>query len=634
MSKPKKKRLILILILAGVVLAGFFLPRMFSLEDAFPLRRTESAEVRVGEITTTVTGTGNLSMRTGYELSIPQGLEVDEVFVRTGDIVRAGDPLAAFTPISIQTRLAAVQTALYELEQEMQDTQDNTAASTITAPLPGRVERIYAAAHDSVSAVVAAQGALLVLLPDGADVPLAVLGTSGTVDAVHVAAGDAVRRGERLFTLRDADNSANYQTLLHEHAQKTAQLLTLLRLTNTPILYAEFDGIVEQVFIGDEARGNTMPNMPAAPPMGQVPGGMFGGFMRNDHGSADVATSSITRLTQTEPSTENPTAITSLAALQIAAPMIGQVPQTAVTAPGYSGTVTWSPATPVFLPSTVYRAAVRLTANAGYYFDNVIVAELEALSAADVALTDDTLIFTLTYPETPGMELPGGGGGDVQMPPNMTMPPGWENMMPNMTLPPGFGLPSGMPGDFTMPGIGSPPNMDTITAFSIAPADEMQLTILVDQLDILRIGTDMRVTILLDALPDEPVAGAISRISTIGQTTSGGATRYAVEITARRTEQMLPGMSASAVITIDEIANILLIPVEALQEDGARTFVYTALDGSNPAAPTDVTAGASDGLYVQIVSGLSQGDTVYYTVSTQIDRFGGPWGPPGRMPGN
>ena len=45
------------------------------------------------------------------------------------------------------------------------------------------------------------------------------------------------------------------------------------------------------------------------------------------------------------------------------------------------------------------------------------------------------------------------------------------------------------------------------------------------------------------------------------------------------------------------------------------TCVYTALDSETgePASPVMVTTGVSDGETVEILSGLNQGDTIYYS---------------------
>ena len=86
---------------------------------------------------------------------------------------------------------------------------------------------------------------------------------------------------------------------------------------------------------------------------------------------------------------------------------------------------------------------------------------------------------------------------------------------------------------------------------------------------------------------------------------------------------MLEGMSASAKIPIeqaDEKAQeedadgVLLLPIEAIQEDGARFFVYTAYDPQKNQllAPIDIEIGVSDEYFVQVIGPLEEGMTVFY----------------------
>ena len=57
-----------------------------------------------------------------------------------------------------------------------------------------------------------------------------------------------------------------------------------------------------------------------------------------------------------------------------------------------------------------------------------------------------------------------------------------------------------------------------------------------------------------------------------------------------------------------------MIPTAALYDSGSRTYVYTGLDrsGEKPDGRTEVTVGVSDGETAQILSGLEEGQTVWY----------------------
>lgn len=149
-------------------------------------------------------------------------------------------------------------------------------------------------------------------------------------------------------------------------------------------------------------------------------------------------------------------------------------------------------------------------------------------------------------------------------------------------------------------------------AFSIVNEDEAVVSIQVDELDILSVKEGQTAAITMDAVEDQEFEGTITKVSATASGDSSSA-KYPVEITLEKTDDMLYGMSASATIQVDEAENAVLIPVNALQEEGNSTFVYTENDGDgNLSGKVEVTTGLSDGSQVEITSGLEEGDTVYY----------------------
>ena len=100
-----------------------------------------------------------------------------------------------------------------------------------------------------------------------------------------------------------------------------------------------------------------------------------------------------------------------------------------------------------------------------------------------------------------------------------------------------------------------------------------------------------------------------------------------MELTLVRTADMLAGMSARASIPLLTTENIPVIPVAALAENGANTVVYTTYDESTGelGSPVTVTLGVSDGIHVQILSGLELGDSYFYEyydtleISTEVE---------------
>lgn len=155
---------------------------------------------------------------------------------------------------------------------------------------------------------------------------------------------------------------------------------------------------------------------------------------------------------------------------------------------------------------------------------------------------------------------------------------------------------------------------------AITPSETMTIEAPVDELDILSLKLEQTVTITLDALPGQSVTGSVKKISPVGTTEDGGSTKYTVTIEVPRTEEMLDGMNASLRIEVSRLEDVLTIPAAAIYEDGTRTYVYTGIEEKTGELidPVDVETGASDGTIVEILSGLSEGDVVYYRYADSI----------------
>ncbi|MCD8143302.1 MAG: Ig-like domain-containing protein, partial [Clostridiales bacterium] len=157
------------------------------------------------------------------------------------------------------------------------------------------------------------------------------------------------------------------------------------------------------------------------------------------------------------------------------------------------------------------------------------------------------------------------------------------------------------------------------TILSITPRDCMTISISVDELDILSLTEGQEAVITLDALTGQSFTGTVTALDTSG-TNSGGNTKFTAEITMARTEDMLAGMNASVLITLDTTGDVLIIPEAALVEEGNATYVYTSYDASSDTLGdlVEVETGVSDGANVEICSGLSSGDSYYYSYADSL----------------
>lgn len=173
------------------------------------------------------------------------------------------------------------------------------------------------------------------------------------------------------------------------------------------------------------------------------------------------------------------------------------------------------------------------------------------------------------------------------------------------------------------------------TIATISPDKEMSITISIDETDILSLTEGQEASVTIDSIGEDTYEGSVTEISTTASSDSG-VTSYSAVITIDKTDDMLSGMSASVVITIEGVDNALLIPVDALHQTSSTAYVYTEYDESTGefGGMQEVTIGLSNSSYVEITEGLSEGDTVYYTVSEDESGFGGMTDFGGDMEGN
>ena len=159
-------------------------------------------------------------------------------------------------------------------------------------------------------------------------------------------------------------------------------------------------------------------------------------------------------------------------------------------------------------------------------------------------------------------------------------------------------------------------NTELTSAFSIASGDEMTLSVNVDEMDILSIEAGQKATVTFDAIENKEYEGEITSIDKNG-TTSNGTTKYPVEITLTKEDSMMSGMNASVTITTSEVSDALLVPAAAVTEEGNTSYVYTEKDSKTGelSGKTEVQTGDTDGTNIVITSGVSEGDTVYYSMA-------------------
>ena len=140
------------------------------------------------------------------------------------------------------------------------------------------------------------------------------------------------------------------------------------------------------------------------------------------------------------------------------------------------------------------------------------------------------------------------------------------------------------------------------TLCTIYDLSYLEMTLNVDELEILSIKEGQTVTITADAISDRTFTGVVTSVSAAG-TTTGGTTTYPVTIRIDDTGDLLPGMNATAEIEVSSASNALAVPNGSVVRGN---YVLVTKDSPSAAnAVQDMTA--PDGyVYVKITTGTSE----------------------------
>lgn len=139
--------------------------------------------------------------------------------------------------------------------------------------------------------------------------------------------------------------------------------------------------------------------------------------------------------------------------------------------------------------------------------------------------------------------------------------------------------------------------------------DKIFAEVNVDEVDITQVKTGQRARIGVDAYPDEVFPGRVVYIASEA-TKMGGLVVIEVKIELEGSfTHLKPGLTVSTDIIIQEVRNVLILPVEAVNEKGGRYFVSVPSEEGD-SLPREITTGVSDGDFIEIKSGLEEGNLV------------------------
>lgn len=126
-----------------------------------------SAVPEENTISTVLSGGGTLSPQEGTAQSLPQALELETYYVKNGQTVSEGAPIAQVDLVAVKAAISELQEVIDTLDAAIASESSKTNDSVIRSGTAGRVKKIYAREGTAAADTVYESGALLLLSLDG-----------------------------------------------------------------------------------------------------------------------------------------------------------------------------------------------------------------------------------------------------------------------------------------------------------------------------------------------------------------------------------------------------------------------------------------------------------------------------------
>jgi len=151
------------------------------------------------------------------------------------------------------------------------------------------------------------------------------------------------------------------------------------------------------------------------------------------------------------------------------------------------------------------------------------------------------------------------------------------------------------------------------TIISLPNTAEIIVEIRVHESSVDKVRPGQRATITVDAFPDKTFQGEVLNIAPLPDSQQGflnpDVKVYTTKVTIEGShDSVRPGMSAKVEILVDQLDDVLIVPVQAVAiREGKKLCYVMASDTPQPRA---VSTGAFNDTFVEIISGLEEGEQV------------------------
>jgi HlyD family secretion protein len=150
--------------------------------------------------------------------------------------------------------------------------------------------------------------------------------------------------------------------------------------------------------------------------------------------------------------------------------------------------------------------------------------------------------------------------------------------------------------------------------FTLPDLSNMQVKVNIHESLIKKIKPGQTAEIRVDAFPDVVIVGKVKTVSQLADSNrswmSGGVKEYSsiVSIEKMPKEELRPGMTSEVKILVGELADVLVVPVQAVAQHRTKFYAYVVTPRG--LERREVVIGESNDLQVQVLKGLKEGESV------------------------
>jgi RND family efflux transporter MFP subunit len=147
------------------------------------------------------------------------------------------------------------------------------------------------------------------------------------------------------------------------------------------------------------------------------------------------------------------------------------------------------------------------------------------------------------------------------------------------------------------------------TFVTIIDLNRLQVDAFVDEVDIGKVEPGQRAIFTVDSFPDREFEGKVAAIYPKA-VIQENVVNYDVVVQVDKASGgfLRPEMTANVTVFLEARENVLSVPNKAIKREGGKSVVYVFSDGKPQ--PRNIKVGWKDSQYTEVLSGLSEGETV------------------------